>query len=85
MAAPGIILNNKQVLLSQTGDTLGIELNNSPLLFGLIELINDLSDRYAVNDAVLFDPVGATLFDYSGVSYFLTTEDKVYFKEVPLP
>lgn len=85
MPAPDIILNKDQVLLTQTGSALGIEVDNSPLLFGLIALINDLSDRYEVNDAVMFNPVGATILKYDNVDYYLTTEDKIFFTEVPLP
>lgn len=83
MAAPEIILNAGQVLLSQSSSTGGIVLDNSPFLFGKVEIVNELSDNYIVNDIVMFDPTGSTKFKYSGVDYFLVFEDKIYFKEVP--
>lgn len=81
MAAIDIILNAGQIVLSQSTSWTGIVLDDSPLLFGSVEVINDLTDRFEVGNNVLFDPTNATKFSYSGIEYFLTTEDKVFFQE----
>lgn len=84
MPAPNIILQKGQILLSQTNSIISIDIDNSPFLFGLVELVNDLSDTYKVSDVVIFDPVDATILKSGGISYYLTTEDKILFQEVAL-
>lgn len=81
MAAPDLTLNKGQILLIQSSTSLGIEVDNSPFLNGVVSLINDLSDLYIVGDLVLFDPTNATKFKYSSEDYFLITENKVFYKE----
>lgn len=85
MSAPSIILNRGQVLVSQTSSGLGIQIDNSPLLNGTIELVNDLTDLYEVGNLVLFNPQGAVILKYSGTDYFLTTEDNLFYKESIAP
>lgn len=78
MALPDIVLNKGQIVLTQT-TPVSIELDNSGFQFGTVAIINDLCDRYTVNEVVLYDPAGSTRFKFDNVEYFLTTEDKVFF------
>jgi len=82
---PDIVLHKGQILLTQTSSSLAIQTDNTAFFYGLVALINDLSEMYVVGDSVLFDPTGATILKYSTVDYYLTTENKVYFKEVLPP
>lgn len=83
MALSDLTLKKGQLILTQTSGAV-VELDNSPFLYGSIVSIADLSDMYVAGDAVLFDPLGSTTFSISGTNFYLTTEDKVYWKE-PLP
>lgn len=83
MALSDLTLKKGQLILTQTSGAV-VELDNSPFLYGSIVSIADLSDMYVVGDVVLFDPIGSTTFSISGTNFYLTTEDKVYWKE-PLP
>ena len=85
MAVPDIIINKGQIVLSQSTSGWGIVMDNNDFLFGSVEIVNDLTEQYSVGDIVLFDPQGAKLFMYDDGTYYLTTEDKVYFKETLPP
>lgn len=78
---PDIVLERNKILLTQSASGLGIVPIGSSLLYGVVELISDLSDRYSAGNLVLFDPSGATNLQFDNVSYFLTTEDKLFYKE----
>jgi hypothetical protein len=83
MATPNIILERGYILLHQSdGGKLGITMTNNNFLFADAVSVNDLSDKYVLGDSVLFNPLGATLIVYDNTTYFLTTEDKIIFKEV---
>lgn len=78
-----IVLKYKQIVLTQNaGSVVSIDLDNSPFLFGTVEVVNDLTDTYAVGDNVLFDSSNATKFRQGSIDYYLTTEDKVSFNEI---
>ena len=85
MAAPDILIPKNQILLKYQASILGIELPDSPFLFGNVEKVNEFSDNYEVGDDVMFDPKGATIMKYSSVDYYLVDEKKVFFKEVTPP
>ena len=82
---PDIVLNKNQVLLTQTTSGLGIVMDNSPFLNGTVALVNDLSGLCTAGDLVLFDPTNATKFIFEGDVYYLTTEDKIFYKENYIP
>jgi hypothetical protein len=83
MAAPNIILEKGYILLHQIAESkIGIIMTNNNFLFAEAVSVNDLSDKYNLGDFVLFNPLGATLMVYDEATYFLTTEDKIIFKEV---
>jgi hypothetical protein len=83
MATPNIVLEKGYILLHQTdGGKIGITMTNNNFLFADAVSVNDLSDKYVLGDSVLFNPLGATLIVYDNTTYFLTTEDKIIFKEV---
>jgi len=83
MAAPNIILEKGYILLHQIAESkIGITMTNNNFLFAEAVSVNDLSDKYNLGDFVLFNPLGATLMVYDEATYFLTTEDKIIFKEV---
>ena len=83
MATPNIILERGYILLHQSdGGKLGITMTNNNFLFADAVSVNDLSDKYVLGDSVLFNPLGSTLIVYDNTTYFLTTEDKIIFKEV---
>jgi hypothetical protein len=83
MAAPNIILERGYILLQQTGESkLGITMTNNNFMFAEVVSINDLSEKYNLGNFVLFNPLGVTLMVYDSGTYFLTTEDKIIFKEV---
>lgn len=83
MALSDLTLKKGQLILTQTSGA-EVELDNSPFLYGSIVSIADLSDMYVIGDVVLFNPISSTTFQISGTNFYLTTEDKVYWKE-PLP
>ena len=82
-----LILKKGQIIITQSsgGTISNFNLDNSPLLFGTVQKTSDLSELYTVGDTVLFDPTGATKFSISVTKYFLTTEDKVYTREITPP
>ena len=80
MALVDLTLKKGQLVLTQTLSA-ETELDNSPFLFGTISSIASLSDMYLVGDNVLFNPENSTKFSISGNNFYLTTEDKVYWKE----
>jgi hypothetical protein len=82
---PDITLNKGQILLTQSTSGLGIVMSNNSFLNGTVELVNELSDIWAVGDLVLFNPNDATLFDFEENTYYLTTEDKCFYKENGAP
>lgn len=85
MAAPDIVINKKQIVLTQSSSGWGIVMDNNDFLFGYVEIVNDLTDMYVVGDIVLFDPQGAKMFMYDDTTFYITTEDKIYFKETTPP
>jgi hypothetical protein len=83
MATPNIILERGYILLHQISESkIGITMTNNNFLFAEAVSVNDLSDKYNLGDFVLFNPLGSTLMVYDSDTYFLTTEDKIIFKEV---
>jgi hypothetical protein len=83
MATPNIVLEKGYILLHQTAESkIGIVMTNNNFLFAEAVSVNDLSDKYNLGDFVLFNPLEATLMVYDNATYFLTTEDKIIFKEL---
>lgn len=81
MAVPSLILNKGQILLLESYSKQGIILTNNDYIFTNVMAVNDLSELYAVGDYVTFNPVDATLLIFDNDTYYLTTEDKIIFKE----
>lgn len=81
MAVPNLILNKGQILLLESYSKQGIILTNNDFIFTNVMAINELSELYAVGDYVTFNPVDATLLIFDTDTYYLTTEDKIIFKE----
>ena len=82
MATPNLILPKPYILIEPSGSSAGIETVDSPLIFGNIVIINDLSDMYSVNDAVIFNPNKGEILRYDGVDFYLIEEQYIYSKEV---
>lgn len=81
---PDIILNRGTVLVTQSSSALGIELISQGFLFGLVVLVNDLSDATVLNDTVLFREKDViTSFFYGSSIYYLLYENMNIFKENP--
>ena len=79
-----IVLNKGMIVVTQTdASAVGINLQNSPFQFGTVVVTNDLSEMYIVGDYVLYSTEGGTQFEQDEVVYYLTTEDKILFKENP--
>lgn len=88
MSAPaGMILNDGQIILTQSSSILSLEFEATTFLFGQVAQANSLSNKYQALDNVMFNPEGALNFKSAGVDivYFLTTEDKIIFKEIAPP
>lgn len=81
MAAPNLILNKGQILLIESYSKQGIILTNNDFIFTNVVSINALSELYSVGDYVTFNPIDATLLIFGTDTYYLTTEDKIIFKE----
>jgi len=81
MAVPSLVLNKGQILLLESNSKQGIILTNNDYIFTNVMAINELSELYAVGDYVTFNPVDATLLIFDNDTYYLTTEDKIIFKE----
>ena len=81
MAVPSLVLNKGQILLLESNSKQGIILTNNDYIFTNVMAVNDLSELYAVGDYVTFNPVDATLLIFDNDTYYLTTEDKIIFKE----
>lgn len=82
MAAPLLVLNKGQILLIESYSKQGIVLTNNDYIFTLVVAVNELSELYAVGDYVTFNPADATLLIYGNSTYYLTTEDRIIFKEL---
>ena len=83
MAAPSIILNYPNILVSQTISSIGVEIQSSGLIFGMIELIYDTSDKSAVGNIILFDPTKSIQMKYGSTIYYLLDENIASFTEIP--
>ena len=81
MAAPSLILNKGQILLIESYSFNGIVLTNNDYIFTNVVSVNALSELYSVGDSVTFNPIDATLLIFGTSTYYLTTEDKIIFKE----
>lgn len=81
MAAPSLVLNRGQILLIESYSLNGIVLTNNDYIFTTVVSVNSLSELYQVGNFVTFDPSGATLLIFDNSTYYLTTEDKIIFKE----
>jgi len=81
MAAPLLVLNKGQILLIQNPPKQALVLTNTDYISTLVVAVNNLSELYTVGDYVTFNPSGATLINYDSITYYLTTEDKIIFKE----
>lgn len=83
MPLPNIVLNKDQILLSQVDyGKSGISMINNGNLFVEVAAVNDLCTKYNVGDFVLFNPNDSTALSYLTKTYFITTEDKIIFKEI---
>lgn len=83
MAAPNIILNKGQILLKESASSLDIDISATSFMFGDVEAVYEFTDRHEVGDVVMFNPKDADQISYSNEVYFLTTEDKIFFTEIP--
>jgi hypothetical protein len=77
MTLSDLILKKGQILISQIIIE-NIYLDGSAFLYGNVEIANDLSDMYDIDDKVMFNPSNATRFSIDDTLYHLTTEDQVY-------
>lgn len=77
MTLSDIILKKEQILIRQIIIE-NIYLDGSAFLYGNVEIANDLSDMYNIDDKVMFNPSNATRFTINDILYHLTTEDQVY-------
>ena len=77
-----IVLKEGQIVVTQTSSSVvGIDVQNSPFQFGIVAVIYAFSDLYIVGDNVFYNIEDAVQFVYSDQVYYLTTEDKILFKE----
>ena len=80
MTLSDLILQKGQIMLKQT-ELEDIFVNNSPLVYGTIEKVNDLTDMYSdwgvITQKVLFNPSNCTGIILNDELYFLTTEDNI--------
>lgn len=82
MALADIILSRGQMIVVLSQSSLGIVAVNTGLNFGSVQAINQLSDKFAVGDSVLFDSGLATTFMIiSGQVFYLVNENQASFKE----
>lgn len=85
MATPNIILQKPLALIQPSSSISGIETVDSPLLFGTIAIINELSDMWAVNDTVIFNPDKGDILRYDGIDFYLIDEKYIYSQEQLVP
>jgi hypothetical protein len=87
MALDGFILKKGQIVITiDTTSASGMQLTSSSLSYAYVEKVSALSDMYIAGDYVIFNTADAInfTFDETGiglVSYWLTTEDKIYLTE----
>lgn len=89
MALNEFILQKGQILVQQVSMSGAKEeniviLDNSPFLNGKVSKVNDLSDKYTLDDYIVFDAGQATKFSLNGEYYYLIEENKVYLTQ-PTP
>lgn len=82
MATPTLVLNYPDVLILPQASVSGGVPSGSPINFGMIMLIYQLSDKYQGGDTVSYDPTGQTLATYDGIEYALVKESKILSKEI---
>lgn len=82
---PDIILNNGQILATQTDSGLGIEIQTPGFLFASVVMVSDTTDNSTLGQTFLFKESKAVTFKYGSTIYYQLHEDDVNFKEVLPP
>lgn len=86
MPVPPIILNKPYVLVTLANSPNGvIPIGNTNLVFGYVELINDLCDSVSVGEYVFFNRNDAKAVQYGSTIYYLVDETFNIFKEQTPP
>ena len=81
MALSDIILKPYQLLLTEESESgVGITLDNSNFTFGTVAKTSGISDYYAVDDRVMYDPNEKSIIKIidSGTTYILIQEKYVF-------
>jgi hypothetical protein len=80
MTLSDFILQKGQIMLKQTTIE-DVFVNNSPLICGTIEKVNDLSDLFSdweiITQKVLFNPSESITIIFNDEIYFLTKESSI--------
>ena len=85
MPTPDLILQKPLILILPTDSVLSGTPMGTALNFGNVELVYGTCDAFEVGDVVLYNTIGQTLVNYSGVEYAIIEEEKILYKEVPIP
>lgn len=82
-----IVIPKGYVILLQSGNTVGFEMDNNSNLYGEVVAVNDLCESYAIGDIVLFLTTNVQILLYKGLSSiessYLVREEDILFKENP--
>lgn len=82
MAAPDIILERPNILVTLTSSGLGIDLSqNFQWQNGYVELIYQTCDKFAVGDNVLFQPDKAVKLVYGSTIYYMIDDTNAAYTE----
>jgi hypothetical protein len=85
MAAPDIVLNYPNILVSQTISSITISIESFGMLYGYVEAVYETSDKTAIGDVILFDPKKAVQIRYGSTIYYMLDEETASFTETPPP
>ena len=86
MALSDIILGKKEVIVILSDSTTGIVGVDIALNFGIVQKVNQLSNKTTVGQSVLFNPEQSVPFMIiSGVKFYKVNEDLITLTEITPP
>ena len=82
-----IVIPKGYIIVVQSVNTAGFEMDNNSNLYGEVVAVNDLCESYAIGDIVLFLTTDVQILLYKGLSSiessYLVREEDILFKENP--
>ena len=81
LSAPAITLQYPLVLIVPGSSPLDGSAQGSAILFGQLAMVNDMCDRFAADDYVMYLSTGSIQVSYDGIDYALVDQKNVFYRE----